>query len=170
MNYSSDSTCDYLWYSTNNGSSWTGINITDGKSGSYTISGLTAGTTYKIVTRLRRKDSQLTKNSSALSVATYSYPYANSMPNFTIGDKLTLGIYNPLGRSITVNILGADDSQISHDTTSGTSITGYDGTVVVGRLYDSIPNAKSGTYKVKVACAEKYVENSKRLWKTSIFL
>ena len=30
MNYSSDSTCDYLWYSTNNGSNWTGIDITDG--------------------------------------------------------------------------------------------------------------------------------------------
>ena len=37
MNWSSDSTIDYIWYSTNNGSSWTGINVTDGKSGSYTM-------------------------------------------------------------------------------------------------------------------------------------
>lgn len=150
MNYSSDSTCDYLWYSTNNGSTWTGINITDGKSGSYTISGLTAGTTYNIKTRLRRKDSQLTKDSSALAVATYSYPYANSMPNFTIGNQFTIGIYNPLGRSVTVNILGADNSQCTNDTTSGTSITGYAGAAVVTNFYNSIPNAKSGTYKVKV--------------------
>ncbi len=150
MNYSSDSTCDYLWYSTNNGSSWTGVNITDGKSGSYTISGLTAGTTYNIKTRLRRKDSQLTKDSAALSVATYSYPYANSMPNFTIGDKFTIGIYNPLGRSVTVNILGADNSQCTNDTTTGTSITGFAGSTVVTNFYNSIPNAKSGTYKVKV--------------------
>lgn len=150
MNYSSDSTCDYLWYSTDGGTSWTGINITDGTSGTYTISGLTAGTTYSIKTRLRRKDSQLTTDSSALSVATYAYPYANSMPNFTIGDKLTLGIYNPLGRTVTVNILGADNSQISNDTTTGTSITGYAGTTVVDNLYASIPSAKSGTYKVKV--------------------
>lgn len=150
MNWSSDSTIDYIWYSINNGSSWTGVNVTDGKSGSYTISGLTANTTYQIKTRVRRKDSQLTTDSSALSVATYNYPYASSMPNFTIGDKLTLGIYNPLGRSVTVNILGADDSQISNDTTTGTSITGYAGDVVVNRLYASIPNAKNGTYKVKV--------------------
>lgn len=150
IKWSSDSTIDYIWYSTNNGSSWTGINVADGTSGSYTISGLAAGTTYQVKTRVRRKDSQLTTDSSALSVATYAYPYANSMPNFTIGNKLTIGLFNPLGRSVTVNILGADGSQISDDTTSGTSITGYAGTVVVDRLYASIPKAKSGTYKVKV--------------------
>lgn len=150
MNWKSDSTIDYIWYSTNNGSSWTGINVTDGTSGGYTVSGLSAGTNYKIKTRVRRKDSQLTTDSSALSVDTYAYPYANSMPNFTIGDRFTIGLYNPLGRSVTVNILGADDSQISNDTTTGTSITGYNGNVVVERLYQSIPNAKSGTYKVKV--------------------
>ena len=148
--WTSDSTVDYIWYSTNNGSTWSGINVSDGTKGSYTISGLSANTTYQIKTRVRRKDSQLTTDSSAMSVTTYAYPYANSMPNFTIGDKFTIGLYNPLGRSVTVNILGADNSQISNDTTSGTSITGYNGSVVVGRLYDSIPNSKSGTYKVKV--------------------
>ena len=154
MKWSSDSTIDYIWYSTDNGSTWTGINVTDGKSGSYTISGLSPNTTYKVVTSLRRKDSQLWKNSSPLSVTTYDYPYANSMPNFTIGNRLTLGIYNPLGREVTVNILGADGSQISHDVTTGTSITGYAGEVVVNRLYASIPNAKSGKYKVKVTYGE----------------
>lgn len=146
----SDSTIDYIWYSTNNGSSWTGVNVADGTSGTYVLSGLTAGATYQVKTRVRRRDNQLTTDSSALSVTTYSYPYANSMPNFTIGSKLTLGIYNPLGRSVTVNILGADGSQISNDTTTGTSIAGYNGATVVSRLYASIPNAKSGTYKVKV--------------------
>lgn len=150
MNWSSDSTIDYIWYSINNGSNWSGINISDGTSGSYTINGLTANTTYNIKTRVRRKDSQLTTDSAALSVATYAYPYCNSTPNLTIGNKLTLGFYNPLKRNITVNILGADNSQISNDTTAGTSITGYNGTVVVNRFYASIPNAKSGTYKVKV--------------------
>lgn len=150
MKWSSNSTIDYIWYSTNNGSSWTGINVADGTNGTYTISGLSANTTYQIKTRVRRKDSQKTTDSSALSVTTYNYPYCNSMPNFTIGAKLTLGFYNPLGRSITVNILGADGSQISNDTTTGTSISGYNGAVVVDRLYDSIPNAKSGKYQVKV--------------------
>lgn len=150
MNWTSDATIDYIWYSSNNGSTWTGYNTPDGKSGSYTISGLSPNTTYNIKTRIRRKDNQLTTDSSTLSVATYAYPYCNSMPNFTIGNKLTLGFYNPLGRSITANILGADGSQISNDTTTGTSISGYAGNVVVDRLYASIPNSQSGTYKVKV--------------------
>lgn len=150
IKWSSDATVDYIWWSSNNGSSWTGINVTDGTSGSYTISGLSANTAYNIKTRVRRKDSQLTTDSSALSVTTYAYPYANSMPSFTIGSKLTIGIFNPLKRSVTVNIIGADGSQISNDTTTGTSITGYAGDVVVNRLYASIPNAKSGRYQVKV--------------------
>lgn len=150
MQWTSDAVVDYIWYSTNNGSSWTGINVADGTSGSYTINGLSANTAYNIKTRVRRKDSQLTTDSSALAVTTYAYPYANSMPNFTIGNKLTIGLYNPLGRTVTVNILGADNSQVSNDTTSGTSITGYAGSGVVNALYASIPNAKQGTYKVKV--------------------
>lgn len=150
MSWNSDSTVDYLWYSTNGGSTWVGVNVADGKSGAYTISGLSPNTTYSIKTRIRRKDSQLTTDSAALAVTTYAYPYANSMPNFTIGDKLTLGIFNPLSRSVTVNIIGADGSQISNDTTTGTSITGYNGETVVNRLLASLPNASSGTYKVKV--------------------
>lgn len=146
----SDATVDYIWYSSNNGSSWTGINVADGTSGTYTISGLTADTTYQVKTRVRRKDSQLTKDSSALAVTTYAYPYANSMPSLTIGDRLTIGLFNPLGRTVTVNILGADNSQISNDTTAGTSITGYNNETVQNRFYASIPNAQSGTYKVKV--------------------
>lgn len=150
MKWTSNATIDYIWYSTNNGSTWTGYNTSDGTSGSYTIGGLSANTTYQVKTRVRRKDNQLTTDSSALSVTTYNYPYCNSTPNLTIGSKLTLGFYNPLGRSITVNILGADNSQISNDTTTGTSISGYNNSTVQGRFYASIPNAKKGTYKVKV--------------------
>jgi len=155
MNWSSDNIIDYIWYSTNNGSSWTGVNVTDGKSGTYTINGLTANTTYNIKTRVRRKDNQLTTDSSALAVTTYNYPYANSTPNFTIGNKFTIGLYNPLNRSVTVNILGANNSQCTNDTTTNTSITGYNGTAVVNAFYNSIPNAKSGTYKVKVTYGSK---------------
>ena len=151
MNYSSDSTCDYLWYSTNGGTSWTGINITDGTSGTYTINGLTAGTTYSIKTRLRRKDSQLTKDSSASSIATYSYPYANSMPNFTIGDTVTIGVYNPLGRTFTITMIGADNSELTASSSySGTSVTGFKSQSYINFFNASIPNAASGTYKVKI--------------------
>lgn len=150
LDWSSDSTIDYLWYSINKGSTWNGVNITDAKSGSYTVTGLSPLTSYYVYIRLRRKDSGLYKQWNSDSIQTYGYPYATSMPGFTIGDKLTLKFYNPLKRSITVNILGADNSQISHDVTTGTSITGYAGEVVVNRLYASIPNAIQGQYSVKV--------------------
>ncbi len=150
IKWSFDSTVDYIWYSTNNGSTWTGINIADGTSGTYTISGLSAGTTYQVKTRVRRKDTQLTTDSSALSVSTYSYPYANSMPNFTIGNSVKIGVYNPLGHTVTINLIGADGSVCATDTLSGTSITGFSNETIQNRLYASIPNAKSGTYKVKI--------------------
>jgi hypothetical protein len=72
------------------------------------------------------------------------------MPSFTIGDRVTIGFYNPLGRSCTVNLIGANGSVLGNDTITGTSITGYNNATVQGRMYASIPNAKSGTYKVKV--------------------
>lgn len=150
MKWTSDSVCDYLWYSINNGSSWTAVGAVNGKSGTYTISGLSANTKYNIKTRVRRKDSQLSKDSTALAVTTYAYPYANSMPNFTIGQLLTIGIFNPLGRNITVSLIGNDNSTIWTGTTTGTSIAGFIVESLQDALYKSIPNSKSGTYKVKV--------------------
>ena len=88
MNWSSDSTIDYIWYSSNNGSSWTGLDVTDGTSGSYTISGLSANTTYNIKTRVRRKDSQLTTDSSALSVTTH----AKTVPTISLSSRTSSSV------------------------------------------------------------------------------
>jgi hypothetical protein len=151
MNWSSDSVCDYIWYSKDDGATWTGINVTDGKSGTYTISNLPIYTLFKIKTRVRRKDSQLTTDSSASSIATYNYPYCTSSPNFTIGDALTIGFYNPLGRQINWQVIGADGSLIAENSTTGTSYTGINGEESIVNLYKSLPNAESGTYSVKVA-------------------
>lgn len=71
MNWTSDNTIDRVWYSTNGGTSFTLAGDVNATSGSYTITGLTANTTYSIKTRVRRKDSQLTTDSTALSVTTY---------------------------------------------------------------------------------------------------
>lgn len=150
MNWSSDSTIDYIWWSRNNGSSWHGIDVADGKSGSYTITGCTENTAYNIKTRVRRRDSQLTTDSSTLGVTTYAYPYANSMPSFTIGERITIGLYNPLKRSVQVYMVAADNSERGGDTTTGTSISGYENANWQNFLYQSIPNSKSGTYKIKV--------------------
>lgn len=152
MLWRSDSTIDYIWYSSNNGSSWTGVNVADGTSGSYTISGLRANTSYNVKTRVRRKDSQLTTDSSALSVTTYNYPYATTSNNFIIGDGAEIGIYNPLGRSYTCTIYGADNSAMGSytGTYTGTLNAEFKTAAAIDAQYKSIPNAKSGTYTVKV--------------------
>lgn len=151
MNWSVDSTADYIWYSKDNGSTWTGVDVTDGTSGTYTISGLSANTTYKIKTRVRRKATQTTYDCSVVSVTTYDFPYCNSTPNFTIGNAVTIGFYNPLGRKLTWEVIGNDGSVIGTNTdTTGTSYTGLNSSTSINNFYASIPNLKSGTYKIKV--------------------
>lgn len=74
INWATADTVDYVYYSTNNGSSWTGVDVTDGTSGSFNISGLNPNTTYNCKIRVRRKDSQLTTDSSTVSQTTYKAP------------------------------------------------------------------------------------------------
>lgn len=233
MNWSSDSTVDYIWYSKDNGSNWTGVDVTDGTSGTYTISGLSANTTYNIKTRVRRKDSQLTTDSSTLavttyqkttasisvssktetsvtvtsssnvtasstkyrimksggsygswqtsntfsglsanstytvqvekvgqasgetgyvtvSVTTYAYPYCTSAPNFTIGKQLTIQLYNPLNRTVQIQMWSHVSKSFVSDliTINGTSYTGF--ADIATRLYQSIPNNTESTYNIDV--------------------
>lgn len=145
INWSSDSTIDYVWYSKDGGSNWTGVGSVNASSGNYTISGLSAGTSYNIKTRVRRKDSQLTTDSSTSSWSTYSYPYISAVGTsaLTIGNQQTLTLYNPKSRSVTV--------YMKHNNTSGTQIysgststTSIQFTPTASTLYNLIPNAKSG--------------------------
>ena len=150
MYWSSDSVVDYVWYSTDNGSTWLGIDRPNAKSGSYTIDNLSPNTNYHIKTRVRFTSSQTTSDSSMTAVSTYDYPYANSLPTFTLGQPLTIGLYNPLNRRVLVNIIGNNGAECSSDYTTEKSITGYNGSGVVNALYATIPNASSGNYSVKV--------------------
>lgn len=149
MNWSSDSTIDYIWYSINNGSTWTSVGSVNATSGSYTISGLNANTLYNIKTRVRRKDSQLATDSSSTPITTYDYPYCTSTPNFVIGETLRLTFYNPLSRNISATFI-ANGNEVSTDTTSTTFINGYDNSTFVNKLYATIPNNNSAKYKIKV--------------------
>lgn len=126
----------------------TGINK---KSGSFTITGLSSNTTYTIYGDFMRYDSGLwAETKPSVSVTTYSYPYASKMPNFTIGDILSLSIYNPLGRTVNVYFICSDGTELTGNEMSGTSINGYYGGYHTTAMYKSIPNATSGTYKIKV--------------------
>lgn len=149
MAWSSDSTCDYVWYKLGSGS-WVAVGSVNASSGSYTISGLSVGTSYTIYTRLRRKTGQKTNDSSALTRATYAYPYATSMPNFTLGNQVTITIYNPLSRSVNVGIRSASGNILTNIATTGTSVKGFDDATSVDGLYAAIPSATSGTYRITV--------------------
>lgn len=145
MNWSSDSTIDYIWYSTNNGSSWTAVGSVNASSGNYTITGLSPNTTYNIKTRVRRKDSQLTTNSSNLSVTTYQIATLSSVPNVNIGASQTITWANPGSSAISLKLCKTDNTQIiNYGTVTGTSKTV---TPTASTIYALTPN--SNTYKAR---------------------
>ena len=144
------------YYSFDNGSTWIGSAThgeslaNDTKSGTFNILNLTANTSYNLKVKFKRTDSGLWTESNVYTFSTYAYPYCSLAPNFTIGNAVKLDFYNPLQRSIEWQVLGVDNSVIAGNTTTGTSYTGINGDASLTNLYKSIPNAKSGTYKVKV--------------------
>lgn len=152
MNWTSDSTIDYVWYNIND-TGWVTAGSVDATSGSYNITNLTANTSYNIKTRVRRKDSQLTSDSSELNVVTYDYPHCISAPDFSIGNSVTLNIYNPLGRSIQVYMVGADSTTHGGDVITGTTISGFSNSSWQTWWYSTIPNNTSATYSVNVIWA-----------------
>lgn len=150
IGWSSNAVCDYVWYSLDWGTTWTAVGSVNSSSGTFFIDNLPAGRTYHAVVRLRQKDSQLTANSAKFDLTTYSFPYANSMPNFTIGNSLTVGVYNPLGRRFTITMICQDGTEIPSSTVyTGTSVTGFVNGYVTP-LYNSIPNAQSGRYSIRI--------------------
>ena len=157
IKWSSDSAVDYVWHSVDDGLNWFGYEVSSvqglpSSSGilPYVISGLKANTTYKIKTRVRRKDSQLTTDSSTMSVTTYDYPHCTNTPDFTIGSAVTLKFYNPLSRTFKFFIV-ANGTQITKEySCSGTTYKGINDADIIPLLYQSIPNSQNGKYKVKV--------------------
>ena len=150
MNWSVDSTANYIWYSKDNGLNWIEVGAVNATSGSYTIKGLSTNTTYNIKTRVRRSAASTTYDTTTLAVTTYNYPYCTESPNFTVGNNVTLKFYNPLNRTFNFTIIGNGSNIYTWENITGTSWTGAGGTTAVNALYASIPNATSGKYQVKV--------------------
>ena len=128
MNWSCDANVSRIQYSLDNGSTWSGgISVTVGTSGSYTITGLSANTTYNIKFSMERQVVQTWYATATNTQTTYQYPYVSavSSSNLTIGNSQTLTLYNPLGRTVTVNMKKDNSTGTSFysGTTSGTSIT-----------------------------------------------
>ena len=153
FNWSAANTVNYVWYSTNNGSSWTGVDVADGTSGSFDVGGLAANTGYNFKIRVRRKDSQLTTDSGAYYATTYAYPYLTSVPEFTVGNSLNIGIYNPLGRSCTISLIGDNGVEHNGDTITGTTISPFNNDSWKNIWYSTLPSKTQGTYKARLVCS-----------------
>lgn len=149
LNWTTDAVIDKLYYSIDNGSTFTDLNIPEGTGGSFTITGLTANTGYPIVLKARRKDSQLESTSDPQTFTTYRYPYAAVMPDFTIESNVTVTLFNPLSRTVTAALLASDGTIAETVTTNGTTAA-FTGSTTKNALYASIPSAVSGVYSVRV--------------------
>lgn len=150
INWSTNEVIDRLWYSSDNGSTWTQETITEGQVGSYVIENLNVGTEYNIKTKVRRKSNQLVSESSTMVVSTHRYPYAELMPDFTIGNSLIVVVSNPLNHTITVELLDANNNSVKSYQIAASVIVGYDDIDTQNALYQSIPNSKKGQYKIRV--------------------
>lgn len=148
VTWTSDESLSELRYSTDGGVTFVETSET-GKEGNVYISGLTPYTDYEIVLKGKISASSEYVLSPVLEVKTYNYPFCEYAPDFTIGNRLTLLIYNPLNHEITVNLIGDDGSTISNDTITGRSLTGFLDEITVDRLYQSIPDSQKGRYYIK---------------------
>jgi len=148
LNWQTADVCSSIRYGTST-SSYTTKSV-NAKSGSVTISGLSAGTNYSLYFMPCRKDSGLWGNGSAntwkslTNQKTYSYPYVNSTPDFIIGNNVTIGLYNPLSRNTSVDIKYGNTT-VNTLTTSSTSIV-YNSNDDSSTWYGFIPNNASGNY------------------------
>lgn len=149
VTWGASASCDKIWYSINNGSSW----VEASGYPNFNITGLSAGTSYNFKIRVRRTDSQLTTDSGTVSKSTYDYPKPTSINDFTIGDGASVNLYNPLGRNVTLDLISNNDGSVI-GTFSGT----YEGVVnnefktteAINSQYASIPNSNEGTYYARV--------------------
>ena len=145
MVWNLDSTADAIWYSVDGGTNWTSVTTGEGTTGSYVITGLTAGETYDVKTKVRRKSSQTEYATESITTATYSYPHVLvvSKNSLTIGENQTLTLYNPMNRNVTVKMHqnSTSGTELYSGTTAGTSITF---TPNANTLYASIPNSATG--------------------------
>lgn len=151
---------DSTYYSLDNGATWTGSS-TDGeslasdlKSGTFNVANLTANKSYNIKIKIKRTDSQLWTESETKGFTTYDYPKPTSVNNFTIGDGASVQVYNPLGRTYTLDIISNNNGAVI-----GTYTGSYRETPInaefkteeaISKQYASIPNSKSGTYYARV--------------------
>lgn len=155
--WSTSEVCNWARYHLNGSSNWVDVFSGNGTSGSFTITGLTAGTPYNVYLECRRQDSGMWSNSNNISFDTYGYPNVSLVSsNFVIGDLVEVDIYNPLNRQVTIDLKQVD-TNVTIESYSGTyngMLSGFDSAETKSNFYDSIPNSKTGNAYAKITCAE----------------
>lgn len=154
FSWSTPQTCSTVQYKINDGSWVDVVGDANSTSGSFTISGLSANTYYTIYGDFKRRDSGLwAQTKPSQGVSTYAYPYLTSVPEFTVGNSLNIGIYNPLGRSCTISVIGDNGVEHNGGTITGTSISPFNNDSWKNIWYGTLPNKTQGTYKARLVCA-----------------
>ena len=157
--YATDKEIDQLYYSFDDGSTWTEVGIARGTSGTFGAVGLTQGTSYTVKVKVRRADSGLYTISDPFTVSTLMYPYATELPSMVIGEPFTVTIYNPLNKHIGVwvRVGGADYAEIQG---YGQSVTFTPNATLIAAMYATIPNSQTGTYSIKCVPLDGGVTNT----------
>ena len=153
FNWSTSETCNWIRYHLDGSSSWTDVFSGSATSGQFTVSGMDANTYHSVYAECRRQDSSLWSNSNTSYNTTYDYPKPTSVNNFNIGDGATVNLYNPLGRSCTLQLISNNDSSVIgtySGTYSGNINSEFKTASAITAQYASIPSSKSGTYYAKV--------------------
>lgn len=139
-------------YSSNSGSTWSDwtSKTVSAKTGSYTISGLSANTSYQIQTRVTPKDITTTTTASN-TVKTYNWPYA-TVGNFNVKDGYWIKVTNPLGREGTVDVYA--EGRIVLTVIGELSDTYIDPADVANSMLSEIPNSMTGSWYCTVTYGE----------------
>ena len=132
--WSTSETCNWVRYHLDNSTSWVDVFSGSATSGTFTVSGLAAGSTHYVYAECRRADSGRWLNSNNPQNQTYYYPYVLKVSDFTMGDSVKVDIYNPLGNNVMVT-MATSDTVLKYGYTTGTSITFSD--IDVSGIYNA---------------------------------
>lgn len=200
LTWKTSETCSLveLYYKKESDSSYTKLssaiynNSTGATTGSYTLTGLIANTTYNIYIKAKRKDSGLQTDSAMSTVTTWNYPHviSASQSELQIGSSQTLKIYNPLGKTLYIYMSNTDKSTSSSvyiyksaAYTTKSESEDFPFTPDAETLYKKIPSAQStktyyycydgssstiasvqGSYKIKGTEVPTFTTSSVAFW------
>lgn len=122
-----------------------------GTSGTFT--GLNPNTTY--YARANASNGTYRGYSGVPSKTTYKYPYCTSAPDFTIGNNVTLKFYNPLKRTIQLQMWShnsksfINSTKVSATPNDNTNYT-FPASDYISNLYNSIPESTNSKYNIDV--------------------